>query len=173
MRKGKAYAKGPHLSYMMKRRGYTGRQYSQAEITAADRLLRLELTLGHHWLARHPENWYDLTPHQLQTQWDQYFNRMIGDAAMTNDATVKQRIHAAAATEGQGRAAYGCWLMIQSEGMERAEQSYTRSSWYRHLGVLRRAGLGDADLSAGKVVHLRRQILDARLVNDWSELLAA
>jgi len=173
MRKGKAYAKGPHLEFLMKKKNYNGRQYSETERTAANKLLRLELTLGSEWISRNPEHWYDLTPFQLTKCWDNYFQRMIGDAAMTNDSDIRQRIHAAAPTAGQGRAAYGCWLAIQSEGMERAEQGYTRTSWYRHLGVLRRAGFGDADLSAGRVVQFRRKILEASLVHDWSELLAA
>ena len=40
-RKGKAYAKGPHLTYQMGRTGYSGRQYTRDEITGSNRLLRL------------------------------------------------------------------------------------------------------------------------------------
>ena len=92
---------------------------------------------------------------------------------MANDNDVKQAIFNVAPTEGRARAAYGCWLMIQSEGWERAREAFSKTSWYRHLEVLRAAGLGDADIAAGKVVPLRRRILDARIVHDWSEILAA
>jgi len=175
IRKGKAYAKGPHLLYQANRKGYEGKIYSPVELNATDRLLRLELTLGSQWLRRNCVNnsWSDLTAHQLTREWESYFNRMVGDAMITNDYTLKERIQLVAPTEGQARAAYGCWLVISSEGWERAQQSFSKTSWYRHLNVLRAAGLGDADLSAGTVVQFRRRILEAQLVNDWSELLAA
>jgi len=172
-RKGKAYAKGPHLRYQMAQGKYNGRVYRPHEIEAAEKLLRLELTLGSKWISRHGEPWYDITAQQLTREWDGYFTRMIGDQVMANDNDVKQAIFNAAPTEGRARAAYGCWLMIQSEGWERAREAFAKTSWYRHLEVLRAAGLGDADIAAGKVVPLRRRILDARIVHDWSEILAA
>jgi II/X family phage/plasmid replication protein len=172
-RKAKAYAKGPHLRYQMQQKQYTGRQYTAREVRAADRLLRLELTLGSKWLKRHAEHWTDISGQQLAREWEEYFSRMIGDQTMTNDNEVKEAIQAVSESEGRGRAAYGCWLMIKAEGWERARESFSKSSWYRHLQLLHAAGLGDADIASGRVVPIRRRILDARLVNEWSEILAA
>ena len=91
---------------------------------------------------------------------------------MEADNDLQERIIAAAKTEGQGRAAYGCWVMIQNEGWERARQFFSKTTWYRNLKILRSAGLGDADISAGKVVPLRRRFMEARLITDWSQIAA-
>lgn len=171
MRAGKAYAKGPHLRHLMKQKTYTGRPYSPDEITEADRLLRLELKLGREWLAR--TDWKTLTADDLIAEWQSYFSRMIGSAEMTSDDEVKTRILAVAPTEGQGKSAYGCWLMIQTEGWERAKESYSKSAWYRHLKLFRDAGLGDADISRGQVVPLRRKVFEARLISSWADLRKA
>ena len=166
----KAYSKGPQLIKLNNSKTYTGRQYSHAEIEAANRLLRLEMKLGREWFARN--NWLDVSPERLKTEWEKYFQRMIGGAEVTSDNDLKERVIACAKTEGQGRAAYGCWMMIQSEGWDRAKEFFSRTTWYRNLRILRDAGLGDADISAGKVVPLRREIFKARLVSSWSDIAA-
>lgn len=171
LRAGKAYAKGPHLRHLMKQRSYDGRQYSEQEIAAADRLLRLELRLGREFWARN--DWQTFTAEQLCEQWAQYFGRMAGDTEVTNDADLRERIIAAAPTEGQGVAAYGCWLMIQKEGWERAREAYTKTTWYRHLMTLRAAGLRDGDISSGRVIPMRLRVMDAAVVSSWQQLRAA
>lgn len=170
LRSGKAYAKGPHLSYLMKSPKYNGRVYQSDEIAKADRLLRLELKLGREWFARNP--WNDVTADRLRHEWSDYFERMIGGSEMDADCDLQQRVIAAAPSEGQGRAAYGCWVMIQREGWERAREFYSKPTWYRHLKILRAAGLRDADISVGQVVPLRRRIIEARAVSSWSDLAA-
>lgn len=171
LRAGKAYAKGPHLAHLMKKPDYSGRLYSPEDITAANKILRLELKLGREWFARNP--WSTVTPEQLRQEWKAYFDRMIGGTEMASDNDIQQRVIDAAPTEGKGKAAYGCWLMIQSQGWERAREMYSKTTWYRHLQILRDAGMGDADISAGRVVPLRRKVMEARMVSNWSEARAA
>lgn len=207
LRKGKAYAKGPHLAYLMSRSSYTGRQYEKHEIELASRLLRLELTLGREFWKRN--DWRSFTAESLSGQWSDYFSRMIGGAEMTNDNDLKSRIYAAAAisceqeylkavinwqerrktafasgkdipprpckrnAENSARSAYGAWLLIQSEGWERAKESFAKTVWYRHLAILRGAGLGDADISAGKIVPFRRRVFEATSVASWHQLKTA
>ncbi len=174
LRKGKAYAKGPQLEYMMKKPDYTGREYSPSEILDASRLLRLELTLGAQYLReRSDKKWYQLTPEDLKTQWNDYFDRMIGKATMTQDTDVKQRIIHSATTEGQGKAAHLCWLFIQAEGWQKAKEEYPKTSFYRHLKIFHAAGLGDMDISAGRVIPFRQRIIEAEHVNTWYELRKA
>lgn len=168
LRAGKAYAKGPHLAYMMKSPSYNGYQYSPADIAAANRLLRLELRLGREWFQRNA--WTKATPEKLRAEWEQYFLRMVGGVEMPADADLQERVIAAAETEGKGRAAYGCWMMIKNEGWERARDFYSKTTWYRHLNILRDAGLSDADLSCGRVVEFRRKVIAAQLVTEWRQL---
>ncbi len=186
LRSGKAYAKGAHIEYMQKQKIYSGRVYTIEEMIAAQSLLRLELKLGREFFQR--QNWRTLTAEMLTEEWRSYFERMVGACEMTNDNDLKEKIISAACavqigtdregnaiygTDTRGKAAYGCWLLIQSEGWERARESFTKTTWYRHLQILRKAGLGDADISAGVVVPLRRKILEAREVSSWSQILRA
>lgn len=168
LRSGKAYAKGPHLRHLMKKKDYTGRRYNDLELMNADQLLRLELKLSREFFARH--NWQQLTPTDLEAQWQDYFMRMIGDADMKTDNDILDRVNAVAPTEGQAKSAYGLWTLIKSEGWERAQQMTTKPTWYRNLKILRQAGLGDADIAAGQVVPLRRRVLEAQMINTWAEL---
>lgn len=186
LRKGKAYAKGPHLASVMRNPAHQGRAYTPAEVALAGRLLRLELTLGREWFARN--DWRRVTAANLRTEWESYFYRMIGSAEVTADCDLQERVINAAlatvvgkksdgsdryGTEGMGRAAYGCWLAIKNEGWERAREFFSRSTWYRHLLILRAAGLSDADLSTGSVVLLRRSVIDCRPVSSWADLACA
>lgn len=168
LRTGKAYAKGPHLLHLLKKKTYTGRYYDAVELQKAERLLRMELKLGREFWARN--DWHKFSRAELIAEWNDYFLRMIGDADMTRDEDIEKRIMAVALTEGRGKAAYACWLLIQSHGWERAKNATTRTSWYRHMQVLSDAGLGAADVSAGKVVPFRRKIFTAQVCHSWAEL---
>ena len=133
LRSGKAYAKGPHLDYQMrKNREYGGREYQLSDVQLANRLLRLELKLGAQLLRedRLGKAWHELTSGDLYEQWNDYFGRMIGDSEMMKDADLKKKVIEAAPTEGQGKAAYGCWTLIKSEGWERAKDMCTKRTWY-------------------------------------------
>lgn len=169
MRSGKAYAKGPHLAYMMKRPNHQGTQYTQEQISAANTLLRLELKIGREWFARN--DWKTTTPATLRNEWNDYFCRMIGDAEVKTETDVKARVQAAAKTEGQARAALGLWALIKSEGWEAARELQSRPTWYRNLKILRAAGLGDADLATGQVVPLRRKVIECQAVTNWADLV--
>lgn len=168
LRSGKAYAKGPHLEYLTNSSKYSGRIYTPHELFLSKNLLRLELKLGREFLARN--DWQIMDENFFKTQWNEYFDRMIGDSEMKTDGDLKQRIYMIAPTEGKAKAAYGCWLLIKAEGWERAREFFPDTSWYRHLKILRAAGCGDADLSSGQIVPIRRKIIEAKLVTSWDEL---
>lgn len=172
LKAGKAYAKGPQLRKQMQRPGYDGRKYSPEELEAADRLLRLELRLGaQFWRERSGVSWWAADADYLVGIWEEYFGRMLGEVEVFDVEELKERVLKTAPTEGQGRSAYGTWLMIDSQGWERARSAHSSRTWYRNLKILRESGLGDADLAAGQVVPLRRpKLLECRLVNSWDEL---
>jgi len=166
---GKAYAKGPHLSYLMKKKDYDGRRYSDAELDQASRLLRLELRLGREFFLR-AEPWYTFTKSYLVNLWENYFGRMLGGCEVKTDNELLENCISAAPTPGQGRSAYALWCLIKSEGWERAQNMTNKRTWYHHLKILRASGLGDADFSAGNVVHLRRKIIEVTLATSWADL---
>ncbi len=174
--KGKAYSKGPHLKYLLKTKDYNGYQYTQDQLDKADRLLRLELTLpSQFWreLAdRTPyKHWIKVPDILLREKWHNYFDRMIGDAEMNPQTDIKQKLIENAKTPARGKAAYGCWLLIKNEGWEMAKESFSVTTWYRHLRLLRSIGLSDSDISTGTVVPLRRdKILLAQHFTSWSQV---
>jgi II/X family phage/plasmid replication protein len=168
-RSGKAYAKGRHLAYMMKRRDYRGREYSPREIAAADTMLRLELSLKReYWRLM---DWRTVDSVHLVEAWRAYFAQMIGGAHMSTDYDVENELLKVAPTPGRAKAAYQCWCVIQARGWEDARGMSSKTCWYRNLQLLRAAGLGDTDLARGRVAQTRVRILDAQLVGSWAELL--
>lgn len=168
-RSGKAYAKGPHIKYMLNRKDYSGFQYSQKQQILADRILRLELKLGAQWFRERCKPWYTFTRSDLIDEWNSYFNRMIGSAEIMKTEDIKPRIDCVAPTDGQAKAAYLCYLSIQQNGWEHARTLFTKPTWYRNLKILRLAGLGDADISAGNVISLRRKVIASQVIESWEQ----
>jgi II/X family phage/plasmid replication protein len=170
LKAGKAYAKGPHLQYLTSRSSYDGRAYSEEETSMACRLLRLELKLGAQWWReRVGKAWHRVTADELKSEWFGYFGKMLGEQTVS-DMNIEERVACAAPSDGQAKAAVACWALIKAYGWEKARAMQTKRTWYRNLKVLRAAGLGDADLSAGNVVALRRPVMELRMVNTWNEL---
>lgn len=168
LRSGKAYAKGPHLVYQAKQE--QGCRYSREELQAAAGLLRLELRLGSQWWReRAGLPWWEFTAAQLRAEWEAYFSRMVGSGLEVAEMSGELDRLRAVAPEGRARAAYGTWLLIREHGWQQARELVSRPTWYRHLGVLRDAGLGDVDLSLGRVVGLRR-LVSLSEVSCWEEL---
>lgn len=173
LKKAKAYAKGPHLRYCMKDPKRSGVRYTEAQLDAVDRCLRLELTHGaQFWRERVGCPWYEVTAEQLQEWHAEYFGRMLGDAEVT-EMNIEERVKAVASSEGQAKAAIGTWALIQAYGWEKAKSMGSERTWYRNLKALRAAGLSDADLSAGNVVAIRRPLIQCQQVNSWDELMVA
>jgi hypothetical protein len=169
---GKAYAKGPHLAQLMRRKDYDGRRYSEDEIDSASRLLRPELSLrSHYWRRQAGKPWYEKVPSELKAEWQAYFGRMLGDAEVT-EMNIEERVKQVAESDGRAKAAIGCWALIKAYGWEKAREMSGKRTWYYNLKVLRAAGLSDADLSAGNVVPIRRPLIECRQVDSWEELRA-
>lgn len=69
----------------MKSKEYKGRIYTETEMQAAEKLIRLELTLGREWFRELPNSWHSLTRSDFIKEWEAYFSRMLGDAEMKTD----------------------------------------------------------------------------------------
>lgn len=173
LRSGKAYAKGPHLEYQLKR-GQT--EVTAEELEAASRLLRLELSLkSQWWRERAGKKWWEFSEGDLEREHEGYFQPLIGGAEVWNMDNAQERcVQAAVAlgmSEGQGERAYLYWLAIQQLGYETAKQMASRRTHYRHVKVLREAGYSYSDFQARRVVSLRkRPLVLAQPVRSWDEL---
>lgn len=184
LRSGKAYAKGAEIMQKAVKQGKSkipqpsAREYTLDEIALASGLLRLELKLGaQYWRERILCEWHEVTPDLLETEWRNYFQRMIGGAEIMNEQDIYKRLLDVVDTDKQGKpketqakAAYAMWCLIKSEGWQKARDFTSKTTWYRNLKHLRNAGLSDADISKGQVVQLRQKVLEAVPVNSWGEL---
>ena len=171
LRAGKAYAKGPHLRYLAKQG--KGKNYDEDDLVLSDKLLRMELRLGRLFWRRMTIPWWSVPWSLLRAEHEQFFGRMLGDDGVEcRDMGFVDRICEVAPTVGQGRAAARTWALIQSIGWQATKDSMPERSFYRHLSILKAAGLGDADLSAGRVVSLRRKLVPV-VVHSWDELRKA
>ena len=170
--KGKAYAKGEHLRYLMNLKSYEGKQYSIRQMAAADRLLRLELTIGAQTL-RQFTHWSDLSPADLANYHTHYFGRMIGDSEMTDIDKLYAKLLQVCPTKRRAKSALNFFSFIRANGLRSAKQHFSPSTFYHHQSYLKQAGLADADISTGEIVTLRRKVLECQSVNSWSDLMAA
>ncbi|MHB0991637.1 MAG: phage/plasmid replication protein, II/X family [Burkholderiales bacterium] len=173
LRKGKAYHKGPQLNYLLKKGKCL--TIDEWQLDVANRLGRLELTIGSRWFRRFYEDggiWWNLTIEDLQAQHLDYFGRMWGGKMEVADmGRLLEELEKIAPSKGQALAAHRTWALIKSIGMSLARDSMPRSTFFRHQSLLRAAGLSDADLCAGNVLPFaRREVVIANPVTSWEEL---
>lgn len=172
-RSGKAYAKGPHLEYQMKK---GTAEVSPDELLLAQRLLRLELSLrSQFWRQQVEKPWHEFSEVELDQLHEGYFSALVGGVEVVEMSDVKRRCVETAIdigrTEGQGNAAFAYWCLIRAEGFERARELTSKATHYRHVKLLRAAGLSWADFQAGRVVQLRRTpLVLAQPVRSFSDM---
>ncbi|MBA1147941.1 hypothetical protein H0Z60_12885 [Ectothiorhodospiraceae bacterium WFHF3C12] len=174
MRAGKAYAKGPHLRHLQdKGKG----QAEPWELDLAEGLLRLELRLGGEWWRRQRQDgkrWWQFSASDWTAEHEGYFAELIGTCEVAEMVDVRQRLEEVAPTEGQAAAAHRTWCVIQSVGHQQAKDSMPRATWFRHVRLLKQAGLGWGDIAAGQVVPIRRRpLVLSQPVQSWDDVRKA
>lgn len=172
LRRGKAYAKGPHLRYLAKKKGL---KIETDLLDLADSLLRLELTLaGQYWRERAEKNWYQYSEQELDLLHKEYFDQVIGKLEVKEMDNIQERFEEVAATPGQGKAAYRTWALIRSIGIRETQAMLPVSTWHRHKKIMFDAGLTWADLQSQNVVPFRqRAIVISEPVRSWADLRRA
>lgn len=177
LRRMKAYHKGPHLRYLMKKKNETV-SFTDEEINLADKLLRLELSLmSQFWRERSLKHWYKYTENELNQIHHKYFSQVIGKIEVVDMDTLLEQIEKTVMyngkpiTKGMALAAYRTYTLIQSIGVRATETSMPRATYLRHRKILFDAGLTHADLHAGNVLPFRRRsIILGEPVYSWSEV---
>ncbi|MDR3426917.1 phage/plasmid replication protein, II/X family [Silvimonas sp.] len=173
---GKAYAKGPHLAYQVKK--------FQAEATPeqmelANRILRLELKIGHQWWReRSPKAWYEMTADDFQKMHQDYFAHFVGKVEITEMDDLRTNFIEAAKrvgyTEGVGMAAYRTWCQIKAMGLREVEDTMSSPTWSRHRKVMFEAGMTYADFNEQNIVPFRRRTIELGApVYGWEDIRRA
>lgn len=179
LHKGKAYLKGPQLRELVLK---NNARVTEEELLKADRLLRLEYTMGRGLIRRIREstgkNWYDFSPEFLLSHHSDYFSKFISTIEVVDMCNILERLldnvgdgEGQIPTEGRARAAYRCYTDIRQRGLHIVKESYPKSTFLKHLKNLRSIGLVAADLQPSNVVPLRRrQIVLDQPVSNWGQI---
>jgi hypothetical protein len=169
MRSAKAYHKGPHLLYQV-RKGQA--EATEEELGLAQLLLRLEMMLGNEWWRRVRLAGKNQWVVDLEGEFNAYWAGLIGKVEVAEMSEL-ELIRKAAKTDGQALAAYRTWCVVKSVGHREAQESMPARTWYLHRKILFDAGLSWGDLAKGQVVPFRRRLLVLeRPVNSWADVQA-
>jgi len=148
--------------------------FSEDELTLADRLLRLELSLCSTWWGRCKVAWHKMTEQVLDKLHGDYFSQFVGTVEVVIMDNLLASFEKVAATKNQALSAYRTWGLIRSIGKAEAEGSMSRATWYRHKRIMQEAGLTWADFNSGNVVPFRRRTIELNApVRSWYELRLA
>ncbi len=171
LRSGKAYAKGPHMRYLIKK-GHA--DLTPDQLSLVDRLLRLEMILrGQFWRERAARRWYEWSSEQLCEQFEGYFGQFVGKVEIVEVDKLLDELIKVAPTEGLAKAAYRTWLLIQSHGMEGAREFMAKRTWHLHKRLLQQCGVSWADFHHRALVPFRRKtIVLSDPVRSWEDLIA-
>lgn len=172
LRKGKAYHKGAHLRYQSKKGNI---EISDDLHLLADRLLRLELTLGSQWFRRFADkyNWREFTSEFLTAEHTNFFGSLIGGEGLevSDMGTLLSELEKVAPSKGYALSAHKTWALIKTIGYTQTLESTNKNTFRKHCQFLRAAGLSSADLCAGTVIPFRKKsLLLGSPVLSWHEL---
>ena len=169
LRAAKAYDKGAHLRYQMKKGNIV---CTSEQIQLADRLIRLELKLGARWFRRLETDWRELTAELLTAEHQNFFASLIGGGDVeVSDMGILLKELEKVTTKGRALSAHRTWSLIKTIGYTQAKESMNPNTFRMHLKHLRLAGLSSADLCAGVVIPFRKKTLVlSQPVLSWDEL---
>lgn len=129
--------------------------------------------------------WQNFTPEFLTGLHRKYFSAIIGSDKVVNNMDnlleqlesvyLKKKGQMVQITPAQALAAHNTFLAIEKYGFEQVKARALDkgvSTFYRHIAILKAAGLSSADLSAGKILPLRAEnhLCLSSPVMDWQQL---
>lgn len=170
-RSGKAYDKYTQACFLNKKAEKQKKPliYTDEQLLQMQSILRLELKLGRQYFDEHQiEN--DLTPETLINLHQEFFNKFIGNAEVTDMDTLLKNIQITAPTKGRGMAAYDTYLRIKQNGYEFTKSSMAPRTFFLHQKYLLEAGLCLSDLTTAKIIELRKRRITMEPIQNWEHL---
>ena len=171
LRSGKAYQKGPHLEYQIRK----GEAWAPPEqVVLCNRMLRLELSLrSQFWRERARLAWHEWTAQGIEAEHQRYFAPMMDALKVVDTSDLLQSLRRVS-SKGAATAAYGTWLAIRTDGLDRVRGRMSDATFYRHKHLLFEVGMTWGDLQASNLVPLRRRSIEiGQPVHSWAELREA
>lgn len=171
LRTGKVYAKGFQLDVLEKRMQDYDLGLNDWERASCYNLIRLELCLKSEWVKRYANKhyeqtgqgfrWWNMSENDLNVIYVDFWERITGNGIEIekHDFNTEGRCVDAALSlglsEGLGKSAFKTWSVIKSIGSTAAKDITTKATWYRHLKILKTAGLTSGDISEGSILPVR------------------
>lgn len=170
-RGGKAYDKYSQALELNRKAIKAGKPaiYTPEQLEIMQSILRLELKLGRQFFDEHPDETI-LTQQFLQNEHEEFFNKFIGNAEVTDMDSLYKRLQETAPSAGRARAAYDTYLRIKQLGYAFTEQSMATSTFRLHRQYLKAAGLCDSDLTSAQIIELRKRKINLEPVYSWEHL---
>ncbi len=167
----KAYAKGPHLLYQIRRHKAGA---SDDEIVLSTSLLRLEVSYKSQLIKRLHWNWDTLTKEVLMSAFQDQLNLLIPPNSCEVSGE-QQLLESLVDTFGQkkARALFGTWGMLKVVGLAATQDSMPRATWFRHKAAFAQVGLSLGDIATGTILPFRPKSIIARPVDSWEDLRRA
>lgn len=167
LREGKAYAKGPHLDHLISKRKASA---AEDELRMSQILLRLELRLASKFWRRAASPWYKWSAGDLEKEHATYFMPLLANLQVASPADVAQALKQMASIR-LASAAYRTWLAVQAHGIKWVREDMRPSTLRKHLNLLRKAGVTDADInSVNAGLPPRHTIIVGQPVHSWDQL---
>lgn len=176
--KGKAYHKGPQVMNLWKKNRI---QNLPEQVDLLDQIIRLEHTRGARWfreLERAGIRWQDLSPEYLIALHTEFFAPLVGHGIevknMEKTQIVKTIMQQNYCTENQAVAAFNTYRNCRIDGYEVTRSTVPRATFYRHLKLLKVAGISDSHLRTASIIPFPKIRFDlARPVGCWDDIRRA
>lgn len=170
-RSGKAYDKHAQALELNKKaiKAKKPAIYTPEQLEIMNTILRLEMKLGRQYFDEHSDELL-LTPDYLQKEHEEFFNKFIGSAEVTDMSSLQKSLALVSPSQGFAKAAYTTYLMIKENGFEFTKESMARATFMRHKKLLLAAGLSESDLKSSNIVELRKRKINLEPVYNWDHL---
>lgn len=168
LRKGKGYNKYQHALYSMDKKTAL---YTPEQLELLKGILRLELQIGRQYFNKYGTKWYNLTEQLLQNEHAKFFESvLINNIEVPRMDNLLDKLIEVSPTEGQARSALQYLHTIKAMGSKTARSMTPDRTHYRHIKNLKAAGLTQADIQSGEILHFRPKFILMEPVNCWEDI---
>lgn len=167
----KAYAKGPHLLYQMKKRQAGA---SDAEYIAAQRLLRIEVSLKNQLIREMRLTWDNLTQEVLMDLFKERLEQIVpvGSCQVSSEQQFAQSLIQEFGRK-KARSLCGTWGQIKMLGLAATQEGMPRATWFDHQKCFKQVGLSMGDIATASILPFRPKSITAQPVDSWDEIAKA
>jgi len=121
--------------------------------------------------------WWLMDEYDLEKIYDDNWTEILGNGVEVPvierdlEAAIFDAARSLGHTDNQANAAYLTWASIKSFGRSTTQYRMSKTTWFRHMKILKAAGLTSADFEQGQVQVLRITHINlGKKVESWEEI---